>query len=78
MLITLAQGEECEGNVLFGSVCLSICMSVRARNAKPIAPIDLIVFYCSNGNLQALTDNIKYARTKTPQQLGIKVNRICS
>ena len=42
-LVTLAPGEECEGNA-FGSVSLSVCMSVRARNSKTIAPINLIFF----------------------------------
>ena len=36
----------------------------------------LVMFCFSNGSLQALSDNIKYARTKTPQELGIKVNSI--
>ena len=43
--ITLAPGEECEGNA-FGHVCLSLCrsMSVQTRNSKTIAPINLIFF----------------------------------
>ena len=40
-VITLALGEECEGNA-FGSVCLSVCMSVRMFNSKTTAPIALI------------------------------------
>ena len=40
-LITLATGEDSEGNV-FGSVCMSVCMSVHMRSSKTIAPIDLI------------------------------------
>ena len=35
--ITLAPGEECEGNA-FGSVC----MSIWTRNSKTIAPIYMI------------------------------------
>ena len=43
-LVTLTPGEECEGSA-FGSICLSICMSVRMRNSKIIAPIGLIFLY---------------------------------
>ena len=32
----------------FGYVCQSVCMSVRTRNSKTIAPIDLIVYTRSN------------------------------
>ena len=30
------------------------------------------MFFSRNGNLQQLSDNIKYARTKTPTELGVK------
>ena len=36
-------GEECEGNV-FGSVRLSVCMSVWTHNSKTSAPIKLIFY----------------------------------
>ena len=38
--ITVSPGEECKSNV-FGSVCLSVCLSVLARNSKTIAPFCL-------------------------------------
>ena len=38
ILVTLARGEECEGNA-FGSVCLDVCMSVRTSNSEIVAPI---------------------------------------
>ena len=40
-IIDLTPEEECDGNA-FGSVCLSVCLSVytgQARNSKTIAPI---------------------------------------
>ena len=40
ILVTVCPGEECEGNV-FGPVCLSVCLSVLARNSKTIAPFCL-------------------------------------
>ena len=40
-VISLAPGEECEGDS-FGSICH---MSVRARSSKTIAPIDLIFLH---------------------------------
>ena len=40
VFITLAPGEECEGNA-FGSVCLSVCLSVRTRKSRTISPIFL-------------------------------------
>ena len=42
--ITLALGEECEGYAI-GYVCLSVCLSVRTRNSKTIATIDLIFIH---------------------------------
>ena len=43
-VITLALGEECEGNA-FRYVSLSVRMSVRTSNSKTIAPIDLICLH---------------------------------
>ena len=65
-LITIASGEECEGNAFGLFVCLAVCLwvcvcvSVRTNNSKAIAPIYLI--FCTRSIIPMARSSSKMIR----------------